>query len=27
VVDLTFRSARDTSIEEIDGLMKKASET
>ncbi len=27
VVDLTFRSARDTSIEEIDALMKKASET
>jgi glyceraldehyde 3-phosphate dehydrogenase len=27
VVDLTFRSANDTSIEEIDGLMKKASET
>ena len=27
VVDLTFRSARDTSIEEIDGLMKKASES
>lgn len=27
VVDLTFRSNRDTSIEEIDGLMKKASET
>jgi glyceraldehyde 3-phosphate dehydrogenase len=27
VVDLTFRSTRDTSIEEIDGLMKKASET
>lgn len=27
VVDLTFRSARDSSIEEIDGLMKKASET
>jgi glyceraldehyde 3-phosphate dehydrogenase len=27
VVDLTFRSVRDTSIEEIDGLMKKASET
>ena len=27
VVDLTFRAARDTSIEEIDGLMKKASET
>ncbi len=27
VVDLTFRSARDTSIEEIDGLMKMASET
>lgn len=27
VVDLTFRSARDTSIEEIAGLMKKASET
>jgi glyceraldehyde 3-phosphate dehydrogenase len=27
VVDLTFRGARDTSIEEIDGLMKKASET
>ena len=27
VVDLTFRSAKDTSIEEIDGLMKKASET
>jgi glyceraldehyde 3-phosphate dehydrogenase len=26
VVDLTFRAARDTSIEEIDGLMKKASE-
>ncbi len=25
VVDLTFRAARDTSIEEIDGLMKKAS--
>jgi len=27
VVDLTFRAARDTSIEEIGGLMKKASET
>ena len=27
VVDLTFRSARDTSIEEIDGLLKKASQT
>lgn len=27
VVDLTFRSERDTSIEEIDQLMKKASET
>jgi glyceraldehyde 3-phosphate dehydrogenase len=27
VVDLTFRAARDTSIEEIDGLLKKASET
>jgi glyceraldehyde 3-phosphate dehydrogenase len=27
VVDLTFRAARDTSIEEIDGFMKKASET
>ncbi|MEX0737652.1 MAG: type I glyceraldehyde-3-phosphate dehydrogenase [Bacteroidota bacterium] len=27
VVDLTFRAARDTSMEEIDGLMKKASET
>ncbi|MBK5246321.1 MAG: type I glyceraldehyde-3-phosphate dehydrogenase [Peptostreptococcaceae bacterium] len=27
VVDLTFRSERDTSIQEIDGLMKKASET
>ncbi len=27
VVDLTFRSTRDTSIEEIDGLIKKASET
>lgn len=27
VVDLTFRSVRDTSIEEIDSLMKKASET
>jgi glyceraldehyde 3-phosphate dehydrogenase len=27
VVDLTFRSEKDTSIEEIDGLMKKASET
>jgi glyceraldehyde 3-phosphate dehydrogenase len=26
-VDLTFRSTKDTSIEEIDGLMKKASET
>jgi len=26
VVDLTFRAARDTSIEEIDALMKKASE-
>jgi len=26
-VDLTFRSGRDTSIEEIDGLLKKASET
>jgi len=25
VVDLTFRSVRDTSIEEIDGLLKKAS--
>jgi len=27
VVDLTFRSTRDTSIEEIDGLLKKASTT
>ncbi|MDD5308111.1 MAG: type I glyceraldehyde-3-phosphate dehydrogenase [Deltaproteobacteria bacterium] len=27
VVDLTFRTTRDTSIEEIDGLLKKASET
>ncbi|MFZ3110600.1 MAG: type I glyceraldehyde-3-phosphate dehydrogenase [Rectinemataceae bacterium] len=27
VVDLTFRSVRDSSIEEIDGLMKQASET
>jgi glyceraldehyde 3-phosphate dehydrogenase len=27
VVDLTFRSTRDTSIQEIDGLLKKASET
>lgn len=27
VVDLTFRTEKDTSIEEIDGLMKKASET
>jgi glyceraldehyde 3-phosphate dehydrogenase len=27
VVDLTFRAARDSSIEEIDGFMKKASET
>ena len=27
VVDLTFRAARDTSIEEIDGLLKKASQT
>ena len=27
VVDLTFRSTRDSSIEEIDALMKKASET
>ncbi len=27
VVDVTFRSARDSSIEEIDALMKKASET
>ncbi len=27
VVDLTFRSAKDTSIEEIDGLLKKASQT
>ena len=27
VVDLTFRAMRDTSIEEIDGLMKKASES
>jgi glyceraldehyde 3-phosphate dehydrogenase len=27
VVDLTFRSERDTSIEEIDSLMKKASES
>jgi glyceraldehyde 3-phosphate dehydrogenase len=27
VVDLTFRSAKDTSIEEIAGLLKKASET
>jgi len=27
VVDLTFSAKRDTSIEEIDGLMKKASET
>ena len=27
VVDLTFRSERDTSIEEIDSLMKKAADT
>ncbi len=27
IVDLTFRSVRDTSIDEIDALMKKASET
>lgn len=27
VIDLTFRTTRDSSIEEIDGLMKKASET
>lgn len=27
VVDLTFRSSRDTSIEEIDGCLKKASQT
>ncbi|MBK7630435.1 MAG: type I glyceraldehyde-3-phosphate dehydrogenase [Ignavibacteriales bacterium] len=27
VVDLTFRAAKDTSIKEIDGLLKKASET
>ena len=27
VIDLTFRSAKDTSIQEIDELMKKASET
>src|SRR5205085_2907977 len=27
VVDLTFRTAKDTSIEEIDALMKKASQT
>jgi glyceraldehyde 3-phosphate dehydrogenase len=27
VIDLTFRAAKDTSIEEIDGLMKKASES
>jgi len=27
VIDLTFRTEKDTSIEEIDGLMKKASET
>jgi len=27
VVDLTFRSVKDTSIEEIDALLKKASET
>jgi glyceraldehyde 3-phosphate dehydrogenase len=27
VVDLTFRSTRDSSIEEIDGLLKKASQT
>jgi glyceraldehyde 3-phosphate dehydrogenase len=27
VVDLTFRSVKDTSIEEIDGFLKKASET
>ena len=27
VVDLTFRAMRDTSIEEIDGLLKKASQT
>ncbi len=27
VIDLTFRAARDTSIEEIDGLLKKASES
>jgi len=27
VIDLTFRAERDTSVEEIDGLLKKASET
>jgi glyceraldehyde 3-phosphate dehydrogenase len=27
VVDLTFRTVKETSIEEIDGLLKKASET
>src|SRR5690606_21990317 len=27
VVDFTFRATRDTSIQEIDGLLKKASET
>jgi glyceraldehyde 3-phosphate dehydrogenase len=27
VVDLTFRSVRDSSIEEIDGLLRKASES
>jgi len=27
VVDLTFRSVKDTSIEEIDGLLKKASQS
>jgi glyceraldehyde 3-phosphate dehydrogenase len=27
VVDLTFTAAKDTSIQEIDGLMKKASES
>ena len=27
VVDLTFRSAKDTSIEEIDAMLKKASQT
>ena len=27
VVDLTFRSVKETSIEEIDGMLKKASQT